>query len=123
MYIYIYICPPTYLLYDTGFAFARPRHAEEYESIRNEFFSALEPVDDHMEKKEGMDLPGVEFEAFIHAGQFPRFINTTTYWICSFLLLSWPYRFYVNSITSHAHFKVPIYYTYNSVYTCWAFLQ
>ncbi|VVC29486.1 Transmembrane protein 151 [Cinara cedri] len=92
--------------FSKGFAFARPRHAEEYESIRNEFFSALEPVDDHIEKKEGIDLPGVEFEAFIHAGKFPWFINTATYWICSSLLLSWPYRIYVNYITAHAHFKV-----------------
>lgn len=95
--------------YHLGFGFARPRHAEEFESIRNEFFSAHESVDDHMEKKEGLDLAGVEFEDYICAGRFPRFVNTTTYWICSFLLLSWPYRVYVNYNTSYAHYTVNIY--------------
>lgn len=98
------------ILFDEiGFAFARPRHAEEFETVRNEFFSAHEPVDDHIEKKEGLDLAGVEFEDYICAGRFPRFVNTTTYWICSFLLLSWPYRVYVNYNTSYAHFTVIIF--------------
>ncbi|XP_025413353.1 transmembrane protein 151B-like isoform X2 [Sipha flava] len=106
---YLVFCQKSPLVkieFSKGFAFARPRHAEEFENIRGEFFSAHEPVDDHIEKKEGLDLAGVEFEDYICAGRFPRFINTTTYWICSFLLLSWPYRVYVNYNTSYAHYTI-----------------
>ncbi|XP_050524714.1 transmembrane protein 151B-like [Daktulosphaira vitifoliae] len=92
--------------FSKGFAFARPRHAEEFESARNEFFSAHESIDEHMEKKEGMDLAGVEFDEYISAGRFPRLVNTITYWLCSFLLLSWPYRVYVNYNTSYASYTV-----------------
>jgi len=65
-------------------------------------------MDDYMEKKENLDLVGVEFENYMYAGQFPRFINITTYWICSFMLLSWPYRVYVNYNTSYATYTVSI---------------
>lgn len=59
-----------------------------------------------MEKREGFDLADVEFDKYVCAGRLPWFINTMTYWLCSFLLLSWPYRVYVNYNTSYAHYTV-----------------
>ncbi|XP_050441732.1 transmembrane protein 151 homolog [Adelges cooleyi] len=88
------------------FAFARPWLAEEYQNKRNAFYSRYDAKDEYCDKKEGINFIGIHFDKSVYAGQLPRFVNKKMYWLFSALLLSWPYRVYVNYNISYVHVNI-----------------
>lgn len=100
----------TFSMYHTGFAFATMEAASEFEDQRNRFMRESECHDEYLEMREGLDLIGCNFQenltAIADKTMVPWYISHLSYWIFSFLLLSWPIRIMIELKTAHVHYQV-----------------
>ncbi|CAL8102891.1 unnamed protein product [Orchesella dallaii] len=69
-----------------------------------------ERYDDYMEMREGMDLANVHFKesliSWASPDNPPWFAKAPVFWLCNFLLLSWPLRLILELNTAHVHYQV-----------------
>lgn len=69
-----------------------------------------ERYDDYMEMREGMDLSNVHFKesliSWTSPDNPPWFAKISVFWLCNFLLLSWPLRLILELNTAHVHYQV-----------------
>ncbi|XP_074603835.1 transmembrane protein 151B-like isoform X2 [Brevipalpus obovatus] len=102
--------PSTRIKFSKGFAFATMDAAAEFESQRSRFIRESERHDDYLEMREGLDLIGCNFQesltVTVDKNSVPWFFSHMTYWIFSFLLLSWPIRIIIELKTAHVHYQV-----------------
>ncbi|XP_024081946.1 transmembrane protein 151B-like isoform X2 [Cimex lectularius] len=101
----------TKIRFSKGFAFANVEAAAEFEEQRARFFAEQERYDDYMEMREGLDLTNVaafreHVIALANPDKIPWYAGQTVYWLCSFLLLSWPLRLMLEYNTAYLHYKV-----------------
>jgi len=73
-----------------------------------------ERYDDYMEMREGMDLANVHFKesliSWASPDNPPWFAKAPVFWLCNFLLLSWPLRLILELNTAHVHYQVSQFY-------------
>lgn len=60
--------------------------------------------------REGLEFPNIHFNETLVAWTSPEcppwFGRINVFWLCSFLLLSWPIRILLELNTAHLHYKV-----------------
>lgn len=102
--------PVTKIRFSKGFVFANLQSANEFEEQRARFFQENEQRDDYMEVREGLDLVNVGFKehmaAFADINHKPWYLSQWCFWLCSFLLASWPLRIFIEYKTAYVHYQV-----------------
>ncbi|RZF37705.1 hypothetical protein LSTR_LSTR003116 [Laodelphax striatellus] len=103
--------PITKIRFSKGFAFANVAAAAEFEEQRSRFFAEQERHDDYMEMREGLDLTDVtgfreHVVAMADPDRPPWYARAPVFWLCSFLLLSWPLRMLLEYNTAYVHYQV-----------------
>ncbi|XP_068085686.1 transmembrane protein 151B-like [Anabrus simplex] len=103
--------PITKIRFSKGFAFANVEAAADFEEQRARFFGEYERYDDYMEMREGLDLSNVtNFKEYVVAypdpDRMPWYSSPAVFWLCSFLLLSWPLRMVIEYNTAYVHYQV-----------------
>ncbi|ELT94525.1 hypothetical protein CAPTEDRAFT_123938, partial [Capitella teleta] len=102
--------PATKVRITKGFSFACSEAEQDFERQRAEFFREQDRRDDYMETREGMDLLNVPFKKFMVAftdpNSLPWYISHPCFWVCSFLLLSWPLRVLIEYKTAYVHYHI-----------------
>ncbi|XP_039293984.1 transmembrane protein 151A [Nilaparvata lugens] len=103
--------PITKIRFSKGFAFANVAAAAEFEEQRSRFFADQERHDDYMEMREGLDLTDVtgfreHVVALTDPDRPPWYARAPVFWLCSFLLLSWPLRILLEYNTAYVHYQV-----------------
>lgn len=102
--------PVTKIRFSKGFVFANLQSANEFEEQRARFFQENEQRDDYMEVREGLDLVNVTFKehmaAFSDINHKPWFLSQWCFWLCSFMLASWPLRILIEYKTAYVHYQV-----------------
>ena len=102
--------PATKIRFSKGFSFASDDSEMEFEEQRSRFFQEYDLRDDYMEGREGMDLLNVSFKDYIvsyaDVDTLPWYFSQRTFWMASFLLLSWPLRVLIDYKTAYLHYHI-----------------
>eukprot|EP00742_Colponemidia_sp_Colp-10_P016514 GILJ01018939.1.p2 GENE.GILJ01018939.1~~GILJ01018939.1.p2 ORF type:complete len:103 (-),score=5.12 GILJ01018939.1:102-410(-) len=90
-----------------SFSFGDDSIKESYRNAKTEAYTENEHRDDHCTVTENFSVHGyVENILVSEEDVNPCLMSTTTYWIFSLLLLSWPYRVWLHLHTSEFVFHL-----------------
>ncbi|MFH4975509.1 hypothetical protein AB6A40_002218 [Gnathostoma spinigerum] len=103
--------PVTKIHLSKGFVFTCVEAANEFEEQRARFFNENEVRDDYMEVREGLEFADVPFteNLIVFSTQNrtrPWYLYSTTFWLFSIALLSWPLRMWCELRTAHVNYQI-----------------